>query len=761
MRSRIYRGPLIRSMDNKTNIASPDFVLGPGGQVSVVNAQEAGEPVKTDPSPIPASELLSELLSQMSTRTTPRQSQTQAPSAQVSQPFATSVVTSLVQSTSATPPALSSAISASMSGSSEMTSSVSSPEFSSSFLPASSSISSSFSQTSATSYVLTTSVYTSSSSASSSSTVTDHAVSNPTEPSQPTSHESFTHTPVFYISIVLGTLVVIAIICSLGAWWFRISVAKKRQRDVVASALSWDDVTKGNGDAFGAQRAAHFRDAIESENSSSADLTGDRDVGEPRRGSVYQLPASIIHRGTAESFSSSTVLPRVFSGAKKPRNNSLPGRTPFYNASFPDVSLPGASFPMTDGPYPTTRPLPRRLSTGFTIDENIRTLGPLQVANLVRGDIDDLSRPSTRQGMRRTSGTDFGSPREQLAGETPRFMGLEAGGLAVPWSSSRPRSGPTRARESTANARAGTNPSVWSKNVAEPAQVETDLANFPPLLTPGGSQGASYGGSESLEEWATKVESTFTKNGWRGRGYLQSENTLAKDHHRVNRRLLHHKESGSTEDFGEEEVKRADTRSTAMSKPWTLEETGNGAGIVHIRGLGVYCGSGRASAGVSQTTLDLDNESIRSLNVLHTEAQDSQTPLVIRKKSRAAVGKQHDRNDLSKGRAEAISRGRSARPMRSSEDEYFPRAVDPSMSRIPRRADTMRTPTSKKEPGRSKRSNVTRSSPSSSSPVSFGAGQSRPRPADSKEKDAKAAIPDIKKKSSVGAASRTRRQPRP
>jgi hypothetical protein len=513
-------------------------------------------------------------------------------------------------------------------------------------------------------------------------------------------------------------------------------VAKKRQRDVVASALSWDDVTKGNGDAL-AQRAAHFRDAIESENSSSADLAGDRDVGEPRRGSVYQLPASIIHGGTAESFSSSTVLPRVFSGAKKPRNNSLPGKTSFHNASFPDASFPGPSFPMTDSPYPTTRPLPRRLSTGFTIEENTRTLGPLQVANLVRGDIDDLSRPSTRQDMHRTSGTKFGTPREQSAGENPRFMGLEAGGLAVPWSSSRPRSGPTRARESMANAHARSN---WSKNVAEPAQVETDSVDLSPLPTPGGIQGASHGGSNSLEEWATKVESTFTKNSWRDRGYLQSGNTLAKDHHRVKHRPVHHGGSGWTEDFGEEGVKMADTRSAAMSKPWTLEETGNGAGIVHIHGLGVYCDDGWASAGVSRTTLDLDDESIRPFNAICTEAQDSQPPLDIRKKSRAAVGKQHDRNDLSKGRAEATSR---ARPMRSSEDEYFPRVVDPSMSKIPKRADTMRTPTSKKEPGRSKRSSSS--------------GRSQPRPADRLEKDAKA---DMKKKSDVRASSQTRRQPR-
>jgi len=243
---------------------------------------------------------------------------------------------------------------------------------------------------------------------------------------------------------------------------------------------------------------------------------------------------------------------------------------------------------------------------------------------------------------------------------------------------------------------------------------------------------------------------------------LQSGNTLAQEHHRVNHRPLHHEESGRTEDFGEEGVKRADTRSTAMSKSWTLEETGNGAGIVHIHGLGIYCGGRRAGAGVSQTaTPGLDDESIRSLDAIPTETQDSRAPLVIRKKSRTAVGKQHNRTDLSKGRAEALSR-RSARPMRSPEDEYFTRVVDPSMSRIPKRADTMHTPTSKKEPGRSKRSDMTRSSPPSSSlPVPFGSGQGRPRLAnrsDDKEKNAKTAIPDMKKKSSVGAASR--RQPR-
>ena len=494
----------------------------------------------------------------------------------------------------------------------------------------------------------------------------------------------------------------IAIICSLGAWWFRISIAKKRRDALVASALSWDGDARNIGGVFGAQRAAHFRDAIESNSSSIADLSGDRDVGEPRRGSVYHLPASILHGGTADSFSSSTVLPRVFSGAEHARLNSLPV-TSFPNASFPDISFPAESFPMTDGPYPTTRPLPRRFSTGFTVDENIGTLGPLQVANMVPGDTEDMSRPSSRQEVERIPRTRFSTPRNRWTGGNPRFIGSEAGGSGGPWTSTVTETARTK-DPVAANARAQTIPYFSSQTKGEPAHIRTNWDDFPPLPTAGEdlSKRASYGASDSLEQWATVLESNFTntfRTGWSGREILPSQDVFASDRDLVNHQPSQQGGSNRRDNFEDRVFRRTNTGNTAVSNPWTLEETGNGAGVVHIRGLGInaYNGSDPAFVSPSQTSLALDNESIRSADLMRAVTWESQTPLVVRKQSKAAPDEQHQHRGLSRRHRKATSPEGSNPASKSSEDGYYPLIERPSISRIPRfpRVDSTRTSKSK------------------------------------------------------------------
>jgi hypothetical protein len=533
--------------------------------------------------------------------------------------------------------------------------------------------------------------------------------------------------------------VLIAIICSLGAWWFRISIAKKRKDALIASALSWDGDAKNNGGIFGAQRAAHFRDAIESNSSSIADLSGDRDVGEPRRGSVYHLPASILHRGTADSFSSSTVLSRVFSGAEHARHNSLPV-TSFPNASFPDVSFPAESFPMTDSPYPTTRPLPRRFSTGFTVDENIGTLGPLQVANMVWGDIEDMSRPSSRQDMERIPRTGFGTPRGRWAGDR----------LGGPWTSAVTE--PARTKDPVmADARAQTIRYLSSQTVDEPIHIGTNRDDFPPLPTPGedSSQRASYRGSDSLEKWATVLESNYT-NTFRasrpGRGILPSQDAFGSDRDLVNDQPLQQGGSNWRDNFEDQVFRRTNTGSTVVSNPWTLEETGNGAGVVHIRGLGVaYNGSDQAFVSPSQTSLAFDNESIRSADLMDVV---SQAPFVVLKQSKAAPDEQHQHRGLSRRHRKPKSpEGSSPASIKSSEDGYYPLIERPSISRIPRlsRVDNTRTFKSKKEAvtGLSK---MARSSSPSSSLISFRLGKGW----SAKEQAAKTETSDMRKSKQLG-----------
>jgi hypothetical protein len=507
---------------------------------------------------------------------------------------------------------------------------------------------------------------------------------------------------------------------------------KRRRAALDASALSWNSDAKKNGNAFEAQRVAHLRDAMGSDTGSSADLSGDRDVGEPRRGSVYHLPASILHRGAADAFSSTTVLPRVFSGAEHARKNNLPASTPFPSASFPNASTPGPSFPINDGPYSMKRSLPRRISTGFTVNENTQMLGPLQIANMAHGDIDDLSRPPTRQSTERTAPTEFGTPREQSAGENPRFWGLEAGGLAVPWTSSQLKSAMAE-EPTTADFEALMNPFASSQAVAEPEHIRTSWDDLPRLPTPGmnSSRAASYGGSDSLEGWATALESDYTSHLKRASGgrsdpeNLASKKSFAQGHYDASEQL-----GGSkwAEDFRQGRVKRANTGNPVASEPWTLEETGNGAGVVHIRDPGMRNnhGGNQSFSSPSLTTLDLDEESIRPADVMCGATRESRTPLIARRKLKAGVDKQRRHGSLiSTARGGTISRERSAESNESSKDGYFSEMARPMSSRIPgfSKADTMH-PFKTKEAtlDRSRPTHMTHSSSSNSSSASIGLG---------------------------------------
>ena len=669
----------------------------------MTTVQDGGGAGKAILSPSPASELLSELLSQMSTETTTGQLQTGTTISQTSQQVTASTMVSSSaaspsasspQSISASPSAPSYELSPSTqsSASSAAHSSASASSFPSAPLSTSSAApQTSTSTTSTTASAILT--YTSPSSTSLAPSITDHAVAIPTGPPMAAPHESLAHTPIFYISIVLGTLVVIAIICSLGAWWFKIRLAMKRKRATLEpSALSWNSEAKnsGNGDAFEAQRVAHFRDAIESNNGSSVDLSGDRDVGEPRRGSVYHLPASILQSGTAHSFSSSTVLPRVFSGAE--RANNFPP-----SASFPNISVPGASFPLNDGPYPTKRFLPRRLSTGFTVNENIRTLGPLQVANMVRGDIADWSRPPTRQGIDRTLRSEFGTPREQPAGERPRFWGVESGGLAVPWTSSQSMTIPLGTRELIpTDSYAPQNPFVSLQTGEEPVRIRTNWDDLPPLPTPGknSSQCASYGGSDSLEEWATKLESDFTstsKAADDGGSDSKESEALELENDSFS---LQQGGSKCANDFRGREIRSTNTGSATVQKPWMSDGPASRERIVH-KGVNPYDHGDSAFVGSPETSLDCERDSIRSVDLMRVATRESQTPLITRGNSKTAAARQrHSTREQPSAREEVACRESSAESTESL-NGYFPRMSRPTTSKIPKfaRGDTKRTAT--------------------------------------------------------------------
>lgn len=624
------------------------------------------------PVPLPESMLLSELLSQMATGTIQNHSQIETRSSQLStsstisgemtvqttnaMPTTVSPVTLVVQSASIpsfiTPPRVSSGASSIHPSSALLASSMtavssgfsSAPQLASAAEPLAS----------------TMSVHT---------TDTDHAVSIPTGLLSSNSHQSYTHTPVFWIALVLGTLAVIAILCTLVAWWVRFRSAKKRRNALDASSLPWNGDSNETGQAFEAKRIAHFRDAMGSDNGDFAgDLSGDRDVGEPRRGSVYHLPASIVQRGTADPFASSIILPRVLNSAENIRNGAIPD---------------SASFSSSYGHYLVANPPPRRLSSGFSIQENARTLGPLQVANMVGEDINDASPPSTKRGVARTSRAEFGTPRERTGGEAPRFLGLEGNGLTMP------RFSPQIATESATRKLSivedtQTRPYSWvvpavvrpMQNVAL-ASPPPNWDHLPPLPMPGSdpSPAATYGGSESSESWAMNSESdlanAFDAN---ANGQPDTKNSRNRADSIPGRRQINSRES--------QELQRT---SRKMSVSGRMD-------ILHARDKDTYAHGGRNQEAVdsSWSTVDLDDNKIRPSN--STVAVVSQAPLVIRKKSKA-IAMKRQQNDLYTRDADAMNRSSIANLAESTQNGYSGNQAPAVPPRIPRTAPPIRTET--------------------------------------------------------------------
>ena len=257
----------------------------------------------------------------------------------------------------------------------------------------------------------------------------------------------------------------------------------------------------------------------------------DRDVGEPRRSTSHLLSSS---HGTST------------------------GRR--------ELQLPAmvAMSPFTHGPYPTVRPLPLELRLS---DSSVPGLmqdvgGSLRVANLVAGDIltsgDESSRPPTALD-------DVGTPREFSAMFKPRYLSLNGSGLDVPWIQTPPAE-----------------PEPEPKRLGMPVELTT-----PPL--------------NNNNRWKERLERSFAKpvesqdppsgtiEAWRDSlrnniasafGALSSA-TPAPARARVTSYDWQHAAATATTPA----VARAMSIASTASKPWTLEETRDGAGIVHIRGV--------------------------------------------------------------------------------------------------------------------------------------------------------------------------------
>lgn len=602
--------------------------------MSIVKADAGADPpgaTKVIALPLPESVLLGELLSQMATATISSYSQAGTPSPQVPESSTSSTVSTTMTVQTAN------LISSSLMPVTLVVQSSSMPSFTAlsrvlsgtpsihslSILPASS-LGSSVPQSSDAA----TAVSADSSTMSIHTTQSGNAVSIPTESAHSNIHQSYTHTPVFWIALVLGTLACIAIICTLVAWWIRFRSAKKRRTGLDVSAIPWSEDSNETGHDFEAKRIANFMDAIGSDSVNLAgDLSGDRDVGEPKRGSVYHLPASIVQRGTAGPFASSIILPRVLNCSEDTRNGSISNSTSLLSS---------------DGPYLAAR-LPRHLSSGFSIQENARTLGPLQVANMVG---EDDASPPISQDIAHTSLTEFGNPRKHADGGTPRFLGLKGDALNKSWSSSQAEDSWSR-------------PYPWEQ--AAPALVRQppkhiptlNWDHLPPLPMPGDDQSqlASYGGSRSSASLAMTSESHLSNAFDTGAGVQPGVGYLKDEHFVPGHRHSSRELNARSEEFVEWEMERA-RRKTPVS---------NRADILHFhdKDLGVV--------DPPWSTIELDDNGIQPSDSRTTKI--SQAPLVIRKKSRA-VAMERPRKSLYTRYGEAENESNIADTSEPSQDEY-------------------------------------------------------------------------------------------
>jgi hypothetical protein len=227
-----------------------------------------------------------------------------------------------------------------------------------------------------------------------------------------------------------------------------------------------------------------------------------------------------------------------------------------HGGSTHHLHLPAlaAMSPFTYGQYPTVRPLPLELRHSDTsVPGLMQDVGSLRVANLVAGDIltsgDESSRPPTALD-------DVGTPREPNAMSKPRYLSLNGSGLDVPWIITPPPPPQPPPRPPLINGTTPLNHDRWKERLERSSTKPTESPDPPPGAT---------------ETWRDSLRNNFAS----ALGVLTSTTHVPT------------RSSVAAYDWQHTMPARARAASTASmtSRPWTLEETREGAGIVHIRGI--------------------------------------------------------------------------------------------------------------------------------------------------------------------------------
>lgn len=234
-------------------------------------------------------------------------------------------------------------------------------------------------------------------------------------------------------------------------------------------------------------------------------------------------------------------------------------RTASHDLHFP---APAALSRFARGPYLTVRPLPLEMRHSDTsVPGVMQDIGSLHVANLVAGDILTSGDESSRSP---TALDDIGTPRKLSMMLKPRYLGLNGSGLDVPWL-------------------------LTPQNLLQPEPNRPPPRPPPPplnLITPLSGNRRK----ERLKRSAAKLtESPDTSPGavetWRDS--LRNNIANAMGMFRATALVPPVRPGSNMYDMRDPnaEVARAASTVSASSKPWTLEETHEGAGVVHIRGV--------------------------------------------------------------------------------------------------------------------------------------------------------------------------------
>ena len=356
------------------------------------------------------------------------------------------------------------------------------------------------------------------------------------------------HNPSFYVGIVLGTLAAIACLCALIAWIIRFRRHVRCRHAARSLKLPW---AKPVDDSWGLESSRDGSDvniaAISAMHLGSredlADIQawsprGDRDVGEPKRagcdnGSTYSL-----------------------------QNHHIP-----EYCLFSDDSV--RSFVSSEC-YSTASLLHHNLCQlpSHLIDQELAARVSREHASSLRsnGDVDRMDFPS---GTNRECGT----PRETM--NKPRFLSLRGNGLSVPWHLNPP--GGTRSMiERLRNHHSKVAEPPWEQ--ISPRQnldeIDKDVE---------ANAGESEPWTNSFKSSLVSAFNAVAANLSSAVGTPQENRDGLKS--APSKRTVH---KSVRDTFWDEnllkakELSRETSISTMTSKTWTLEETREGAGVVHL-----------------------------------------------------------------------------------------------------------------------------------------------------------------------------------